>query len=90
VLPTATNWEARPAAVVRRGPRISMADADPTASPIIGFINSLQEAIQESPAAKFKAKLAKLQAGDYDVEVTKAKLSAQINDTPCIMYSFTT
>ena len=31
-----------------------------------------------------------IQAGDYDEAAVKAKLEAQISDTPAIMYSFTT
>jgi len=67
-----------------------MAEPDPLASPFLGFINSLQEAIQTSPAAKFKANLAKFQAGDYDVAAVKAELDKLIDTTPCLMYSFTT
>ena len=62
---------------------------DPIGSPFIKAINSLQEAIQNSPAAKFKAGLAKLQAGDYDEAATKAKLEAYIAE-PAVMFSFTT
>lgn len=69
-----------------------MADGtpDPTDSPFLNLINSLQEAIQTSPAAAFKAKLAKLQAGDYDEAAVAAAVADQIKTTPCIMYSFTT
>ncbi len=63
---------------------------DPTDSPFLNLINSLQEAIQTSPAAAFKAKLAKLQAGDYDEAAVAASVTDQIKNTPCIMYSFTT
>lgn len=69
-----------------------MADGtpDPIDSPFLNLINSLQEAIQTSPAAAFKAKLAKLQAGDYDEAAVALALADQIKTTPCIMYSFTT
>ena len=50
----------------------------------------LQEAMQESPVATLKKGFAKLQAGEYDEAAVKAKLEAQISDTPAIMYSFTT
>ena len=59
-------------------------------NPFLGLINGLQEAIQDSPAAKFKKGLAKLQAGDYDQAATKAELSGLIDDNGVIMFSFTT
>jgi hypothetical protein len=68
----------------------AMAEPDPLANPMLGFINSLQEAIQTSPAAKFKAGLAKLQAGDYDSEAVRSELNTRISSTSCLMYSFTT
>ena len=62
---------------------------DPTGSPFIKAINAFQEAIQQSPAANFKAKLAKMQAGDYDEVAVKAKLDAYMAE-PAVMFSFTT
>ena len=59
-------------------------------NPFLKAINGLQEAIQDSPAAKFKKGLAKLQAGDYDQTATKAELSGLIDDNGVIMFSFTT
>ena len=78
-----------------QGPRASgralrMSATDPTDSPLIGMINTLQEAIQTSPIATFKSKLAKLQAGDYDEASVKAKLDSMIADEPVVMFSFTT
>ena len=70
--------------------RAMAGNEDPLANPMLGFINSFQEAIQTSPAAKFKAGLAKLQAGEYDVDAVKAELNQRIKTTPCLMYSFTT
>jgi len=62
---------------------------DPTGSPLIKAINSLQEAIQSSPAANFKKGLAKLQAGDYDEVAVKAELDGYLAE-PAVMFSFTT
>ena len=59
-------------------------------NPFLAAINGLQEAMQESPVATLKKGFAKIQAGDYDEAAVKAKLEAQISDTPAIMYSFTT
>lgn len=69
---------------------VRMAQDDPTGSPFVQAINSLQEAIQTSPVAKLKSGLAKLQAGDYDVAATKAKLNAAIDGPVPVMFSFTT
>ena len=66
-----------------------LADEDPIGSPFVKAINSLQEAIQNSPAANFKAKLAKMQAGDYDEAAVRASLEAYIAE-PAVMFSFTT
>ena len=66
-----------------------MQQDDPIGSPLIKAINSLQEAFQNSPAANFKAKLAKMQAGDYDEAAIKAKLESYIAE-PAVMFSFTT
>mmetsp|Transcript_22544 Transcript_22544/g.72900 ORF Transcript_22544/g.72900 Transcript_22544/m.72900 type:complete len:109 (+) Transcript_22544:14-340(+) len=80
-----------PVHLMRRSPVVpTMAEPDPLANPLLGFINSLQETIQTSPAAKFKAGLAKLQAGDYDVATVQSELNTRIRSTPCLMYSFTT
>jgi hypothetical protein len=80
-----------PVHLMRRSPVVqAMAEPDPLANPMLGFINSLREAIQTSPAAKVKAGLAKLQAGDYDVEAVRSELKTRISSTPCLMYSFTT
>ena len=59
-------------------------------NPFLAAINGLQEAMQESPVATLKKGFAKMQAGEYDEAAVKAKLEAQISDTPAIMYSFTT
>ena len=67
-----------------------VADEDPIGNPFIKAINTLQESIQNSPAAKFKAGLAKLQAGDYDVAATKAELDGLIEKNGVVMFSFTT
>ena len=64
-------------------------DDDPIGSPFIKAINTLQEAIQSSPAAAFKKGLAKMQAGDYDEGAVQAKLNAYIAE-PAVMFSFTT
>lgn len=60
-----------------------------TGSPFIKAINSLQEALQNSPIAQAKKSLAKMQAGDYDEAAVKAKLDAYIAE-PAVMFSFTT
>lgn len=65
-------------------------DGDPIGSPFIKFINGLQQGLQNSPLAEGKKAFAKLQAGDYDVAETRAKLDKQISTSPCIMYSFST
>ena len=69
---------------------VRMQSEDPTANPFIQAINSLQEAIQNSPAANFKEKLAKMQAGDYDKPAVSAKLESLISDNGAVMFSFTT
>ena len=68
---------------------VRMAEEDPTANPFIQAINSFQVALQNSPVADFKSKLAKLQAGDYDEAAVKAQLEAYIAE-PAVMFSFTT
>lgn len=65
------------------------AEDDPIGSPFIKAINSLQEAIQSSPAAQFKKQFAKMQAGAYDEASVKASLDAYISE-PVVMFSFTT
>ena len=80
----------RPAVVrapLRRSHAVMVED---DSNPFLAAINGLQEAMQESPVATLKKGFAKLQAGDYDEAAVKAKLEAQISDTPAIMYSFTT
>ena len=52
-------------------------------------INSLQESIQNSPAAQFKKGLAKMQAGSYDEPAVQAKLTSLLAE-PAVMFSFTT
>ena len=69
---------------------VRMASDDPTGSPFIQAINTLQEAIQTSPAAAIKKGLAKMIAGDYDQTAVKAKLDAYINAPGAVMFSFTT
>jgi hypothetical protein len=69
---------------------VARADGDPTGSPLIKVVNALQQSLQNSPLAEGKKLFAKLQAGDYDVEETRAKLEQQISTSPCIMYSFST
>lgn len=78
---------------IRRAGRnsiVAKAEGDPTGSPFIKAINALQQGLQNSPLAEGKKLFAKLQAGDYDVEETRAKLEGQISGSPCIMYSFST
>eukprot|EP00966_Prymnesium_polylepis_P023166 532997-Prymnesium_polylepis.1 len=76
----ALSLHAAPRAHMRsRAVLMMAAEDDPIGSPVIKAINALQEAIQTSPAAKFKAGLAKLQAGDYDEVATKAELNGLIN-----------
>ena len=65
---------------------VRMANEDPTGSPFIQAINALQEAIQTSPFANFKSKIAKMQAGDYDVASVKAALDGYISE-PVMMFS---
>ena len=50
----------------------------------------LQEAMQNSPVANLKQSLAKMQAGDYDVDAVSARLNGLISDTPAVMFSFST
>jgi len=40
--------------------------------------------------ANFKQGLAKLQAGNYDTDAVSAKLNGLINETPVVMFSFST
>ena len=76
-----------PGASLRRSHAVMVED---DSNPFLAAINGLQEAMQESPVATLKKGFAKLQAGSYDEAAVKAKLEAQISDTPAIMYSFTT
>ena len=76
-----------PGASLRRSHAVMVED---DSNPFLAAINGLQEAMQESPVATLKKGFAKIQAGDYDEAAVKAKLEAQISDTPAIMYSFTT
>jgi len=54
------------------------------------FINGLTVAIQKSPLAEGKKALAKLQAGNYDSEATKAILNSYIQSNPVMVFSFST
>ena len=76
-----------PGASLRRSHAVMVED---DSNPFLAAINGLQEAMQESPVATLKKGFAKIQAGSYDAVAVKAKLEAQISDTPAIMYSFTT
>ena len=76
-----------PGASLRRSHAVMVED---DSNPFLAAINGPQEAMQESPVATLKKGFARLQAGDYDEAAVKAKLEAQISDTPAIMYSFTT
>ena len=79
----------RVATTVRPAVRMSSGE-DPTANPLTQAINSLQEAMQNSPVANLKQSLAKMQAGDYDVDAVSARLNGLITDTPVVMFSFST
>ena len=74
-LPSSTRSARLPS--VARASVLTCAE-DPTGNPFIQAINGLQEAIQNSPAAKFKKGLAKLQAGDYDEIAMRAQLDGII------------
>ena len=76
-------------ATTRPAVRMSSGE-DPTANPLTQAINSLQEAMQNSPVANLKQSLAKMQAGDYDVDAVSARLNSLITDTPVVMFSFST
>ena len=78
------------AAAARPAVRMSSGDEDPMANPLIQAVNSLQEAMQNSPVANLKQSLAKMQAGDYDVDAVSARLNGLISDTPAVMFSFST
>ena len=78
------------AAAARPAVRMSSGGEDPTANPLIHAVNSLQEAMQNSPVANLKQSLAKMQAGDYDVDAVSARLNGLISDTPAVMFSFST
>ena len=78
------------AAAARPAVRMSSGGEDPTANPLIQAVNSLQEAMQNSPVANLKQSLAKMQAGDYDVDAVSARLNGLISDTPAVMFSFST
>ena len=78
------------AAAARPAVRMSSGDEDPTASPLVQAVNSLQEAMRNSPVANLKQSLAKMQAGDYDVDAVSARLNGLISDTPAVMFSFST
>merc|ERR1711934_825658 len=54
------------------------------------FISSLTEFAANSPINQGKIALAKAQAGDYDVEATKAELQEIIDGSKVVMFSFTT
>ena len=80
-LPSSTRSARLPS--VARASVLTCAE-DPTGNPFIQAINGLQEAIQNSPAAKFKKGLAKLQAGDYDEIAMRAQLDGIIaGNTSC-------
>eukprot|EP01025_Chloroclados_australasicus_P035209 TRINITY_DN3591_c1_g1_i1.p2 TRINITY_DN3591_c1_g1~~TRINITY_DN3591_c1_g1_i1.p2 ORF type:complete len:262 (+),score=25.07 TRINITY_DN3591_c1_g1_i1:104-787(+) len=55
-----------------------------------GLINSLTQAIANSPINEYKIKLAKFQAGSYDEVAVKAKVDKYIADNPVTMFSFST
>jgi len=78
----------RPLATPRHN-ALRMADDVNLDNPFLVAINGLQEAMQTSNVAKFKAKFAKLQAGKYDEVAVNAKLD-QLMAEPAIMFSFTT
>lgn len=86
--PTAAFSRRLPAAAGASRAAVRMAE-DPLANPFIMAINKLQEAIQESPASKFKKGVAKLQAGNYDKIAIQAELNSLMAE-PAIMFSFTT
>ena len=79
----------RVATTARPAVRMSSGE-DPTANPLTQAINSLQESMQNSPVANLKQSLANMQAGDYDVDAVSARLNGLINDTPVVMFSFST
>lgn len=59
-------------------------------SDMTDFINKLTVAIQNSPLAEGKKALAKFQAGNYDVEATRAMMDKYIQDNPVMVFSFST
>ena len=77
---------------LRAAPRhnaVRMADDVNLDNPFLKAINGLQEAMQTSSVAEFKAKFAKMQAGSYDEAAVNAKLDSLMAE-PAIMFSFTT
>lgn len=54
------------------------------------FINKVTVALSNSPINQGKIWLAKQQAGDYDEAAYEAKLLQLIEETPVLMFSFTT
>jgi len=67
------------------------AEADEFLGGAVGkFISSLTEFAANSPINQGKIALAKAQAGDYDVEATKAELQEIIDGSKVVMFSFTT
>jgi len=67
------------------------AEADEFLGGAVGkFISSLTEFAANSSINQGKIALAKAQAGDYDVEATKAELQEIIDGSKVVMFSFTT
>lgn len=100
-LSTAHSLQTRPALLTHQFKEVSahsvhrsrlalMSTEDPTDNPFTQAINKFQQALQESPVAKLKKGLSKLQAGDYDEEAMEAELKSLIASNPAIMFSFTT
>lgn len=71
-----------PASSIRRNVRASAGFED--------LINSLTVAINKSPLAEGKKALAIAQAGNYDVDATKAQLDKYISDNDVLVFSWTT
>lgn len=69
----------------------SSSDDDSKSSSLFeSMINGLTVAIQKSPLAEGKKRLAQLQAGDYDAAAIKSKVDAYIANNPVIIFSFST
>ncbi|KAI8102404.1 hypothetical protein M9435_006006 [Picochlorum sp. BPE23] len=69
---------------------VSASKQDEGSSFVENMINGLTVAIQSSPLAEGKKRLAVLQAGDYDKKAVQSMMESYIADNPVMIFSFST